>query len=40
MADEGFGIDFEGEVAVVVNDVAMGAGRGRSRRGNCADRAC
>jgi fumarylacetoacetate (FAA) hydrolase len=25
MADEGFGIDFEGEVAVVVNDVAMGA---------------
>jgi len=27
MADEGFGIDFEGEVAVVVNDVAMGADR-------------
>jgi fumarylacetoacetate (FAA) hydrolase len=27
MADEGFGIDFEGEVAVVVNDVAMGANR-------------
>ena len=25
MADEGFAIDFEGEVAVVVNDVAMGA---------------
>jgi fumarylacetoacetate (FAA) hydrolase len=25
IADEGFGIDFEGEVAVVVNDVAMGA---------------
>ena len=25
MADEGFGVDFEGEVAVVVNDVAMGA---------------
>jgi fumarylacetoacetate (FAA) hydrolase len=25
MADEGFGIDFEGEVAVVVDDVAMGA---------------
>jgi fumarylacetoacetate (FAA) hydrolase len=27
MADEGFGIDFEGEVAVIVNDVAMGADR-------------
>ncbi|MGH6822978.1 MAG: fumarylacetoacetate hydrolase family protein [Methylocella sp.] len=27
MADEGYGIDFEGEVAVVVNDVAMGADR-------------
>jgi len=27
MANEGFGIDFEGEVAVVVNDLAMGAGR-------------
>jgi fumarylacetoacetate (FAA) hydrolase len=27
MADEGFGIDFEGEVAVVVDDVAMGADR-------------
>jgi fumarylacetoacetate (FAA) hydrolase len=27
MADESFGIDFEGEVAVVVNDVAMGADR-------------
>jgi fumarylacetoacetate (FAA) hydrolase len=27
MADEDFGIDFEGEVAVVVNDVAMGADR-------------
>jgi fumarylacetoacetate (FAA) hydrolase len=27
MADEGFGIDFEGEVAVVVNDVTMGADR-------------
>ncbi|MGQ0445640.1 MAG: fumarylacetoacetate hydrolase family protein [Beijerinckiaceae bacterium] len=27
MADEGFGIDFEGEVAVIVNDVAMSADR-------------
>src|SRR5208283_4578068 len=27
MPDEGFGIDFEGEVAVIVNDVPMGASR-------------
>jgi fumarylacetoacetate (FAA) hydrolase len=27
MDDEGLGIDFEGEVAIVVNDVAMGASR-------------
>jgi fumarylacetoacetate (FAA) hydrolase len=27
MADEGFGIDFEAEVAVIVDDVAMGASR-------------
>jgi fumarylacetoacetate (FAA) hydrolase len=27
MPDEGFGIDFEGEVAVIVNDVPMGADR-------------
>ena len=30
MLDEGFGIDFEGEVAVIVNDVSMGVDRGEA----------
>ena len=29
MADEAWGIDFEGEVAVVTGDVPMGASAGR-----------
>ena len=35
MADEGFGIDFEGEVAVVVTDVAMGVTRPKPPRQSC-----
>ncbi len=34
MADEGWGIDFEAEIAVVTGDVPMGAGRAEAARGD------